>query len=56
MKLKYSLSLVSSLSLIIILLMYTPPTNISLNEDNLQLESLTFDCFKIFNILILELL
>ena len=43
MKLKYSLSLVSSLSLIIILLMYTPPTNISLNEDNLQLESLTFE-------------
>ena len=23
--------------------MYTPPTNISLNEDNLQLESLTFE-------------
>ena len=43
MKLKYSLSLVSSLFLIIILLMYTPPTNISLNEDNLQLESLTFE-------------
>jgi len=43
MKLKYSLSIISSLLLIIILLMYTPPTNISLNEDNIQLESLTFE-------------
>ena len=43
MRLKYSLSIASSILLIIILLMYTPPTNISLNEDNIQLESLTFE-------------